>query len=314
MNNEIIVSVVMITYKHEGFIKQAIEGVLSQNINFKVELLIADDCSPDGTEEIVKEIIKSHPNGNWIRYSKHKTNLGMMANLIGVIKQSRGKYIAMCEGDDYWTDLFKLQKQINFLEYNPEYVITYHDAAVVNQNGKLIKESKTNSEDQKKDLESEELLKMKVEILTLTMCFRNIIEQFPKEFYKTQNGDAFLTVLLGQFGKGKFMDDISPSHFRFHEGGNWSGRSNSEKLYQTRKTYALVENYSQRIHNYELSNHFKKAKINSDELYLYFSIEIRDTKHFLRALSFQFLDFKHYYKPKKIIISIKTFVKYFLKL
>ena len=113
-----LVSVVMITYNHEKYIQQAIEGVLMQKINFHIELIIADDTSPDQTENIVKKIIVEHPNGHWIKYTKHKFNKGVSKNFTWALKQAKGKYIALCEGDDYWTDPLKLQKQVDFLEEN----------------------------------------------------------------------------------------------------------------------------------------------------------------------------------------------------
>jgi glycosyltransferase involved in cell wall biosynthesis len=113
---DIFVSVIMITYKHEQFIAKAIEGVLMQKCDFEVELIIADDCSPDKTEEKVFQIIKNHPKNSWIKYTKHKTNKGMISNFNWALNQCKGKYIAMCEGDDYWTDPLKLQKQVDFLE------------------------------------------------------------------------------------------------------------------------------------------------------------------------------------------------------
>lgn len=123
---DIFVSVIMITYKHEQFIAKAIEGVLMQKCDFEVELIIADDCSPDKTEEKVFQIIKNHPKSSWIKYTKHKTNKGMISNFNWALNQCKGKYIALCEGDDYWTDPLKLQKQVDFLEANEEYVMCGH--------------------------------------------------------------------------------------------------------------------------------------------------------------------------------------------
>lgn len=120
------VSVCMITYGHEKYIKQAVEGVLMQECNFEVELLIADDCSPDNTREIIKEIQQSHINGSFIKYTKHITNKGMMGNFIWALEQCQGKYIALCEGDDYWIDSLKLQKQIDFLEINSNLDFCFH--------------------------------------------------------------------------------------------------------------------------------------------------------------------------------------------
>ena len=119
--NKPIVSVVMITYNHEKYIQQAVEGVLMQQTDFPIELIIADDASPDQTEKIVTTIKKKHPNGNWIKYTRHLQNKGMTENFMWALGQAQGKYIALCEGDDYWTDPYKLQKQVDFLEANEEY-------------------------------------------------------------------------------------------------------------------------------------------------------------------------------------------------
>ena len=131
---DIFVSVIMITYKHEQFIAKAIEGVLMQKCDFEVELIIADDCSPDKTEEKVFQIIKNHPKNSWIKYTKHKTNKGMISNFNWALNQCKGKYIALCEGDDYWTDPLKLQKQVDFLEANEEYSACGHTAKVLYEN------------------------------------------------------------------------------------------------------------------------------------------------------------------------------------
>ncbi|MDO9260985.1 MAG: glycosyltransferase, partial [Flavobacteriaceae bacterium] len=114
MKDKPTVSVCMITYNHENYIQQAIEGVLMQTCNFEVELIIANDCATDKTDEVIQEIIKNHPNSSWIKYTNHSQNKGMMPNFIWAMQQCKGKYIALCEGDDYWTDPLKLQKQVEF--------------------------------------------------------------------------------------------------------------------------------------------------------------------------------------------------------
>lgn len=111
----------MITYGHEKFIEQAINGVLMQECDFEVELIIANDCSPDQTDSVIQNIIANHPKSSRIKYFKHDKNIGMMPNFISALQQCNGKYIALCEGDDYWTDSLKLQKQFDILENNPDY-------------------------------------------------------------------------------------------------------------------------------------------------------------------------------------------------
>lgn len=121
-NSSIIkVSVCMITYGHEKYIREAIYGVLMQECDFEVELILSNDYSPDKTDEVVQNIIANHPRGNWIKYFNHEHNLGMMSNLTFALQQCRGEYIAFCEGDDYWIDCYKLKKQYDILNNNPIY-------------------------------------------------------------------------------------------------------------------------------------------------------------------------------------------------
>lgn len=123
-----IISVCMITYGHENYISKAIHGVLDQNTSMSFELVIANDCSPDRTDDIVKEIIESHPKGHLIKYYKHAKNLGMLSNFAFALNACRGKYIALCEGDDYWNDYNKLEIQSTFLETNQDFSLVGHNA------------------------------------------------------------------------------------------------------------------------------------------------------------------------------------------
>lgn len=114
-----LVSVVMITYGHEQFIGNAIKGVFNQQTNFPIELIIANDNSPDKTDDIVKKIIVQAPSHISVKYTCHKVNKGMMPNFHWALEQGEGIYIAMCEGDDYWIDPLKLQKQVDIMQANP---------------------------------------------------------------------------------------------------------------------------------------------------------------------------------------------------
>lgn len=128
-----MVSVAMITYNQEQYIKESILGVLNQRADFEIELIIADDRSPDTTEEVVKEIIANHSNGHWIKYTRHAENKGMMDNFIWALDSCNGKYIAICEGDDYWIDPQKLQKQVKVLEQHAAYSFCFHQGIRLNE-------------------------------------------------------------------------------------------------------------------------------------------------------------------------------------
>lgn len=115
-NNKPLVSVCMITYNHEKYIKDAIEGILMQKTSFPIELIIGEDCSTENTRKIVEDYAEKYPNLIFAQYSEK--NLDMMNNFFNVLQAVRSKYIALCEGDDYWTDPLKLQKQVDFLANN----------------------------------------------------------------------------------------------------------------------------------------------------------------------------------------------------
>lgn len=121
---EPLLSIVTITYNHEPYIRKCIEGVLMQQVNFPIEFIIAEDCSTDGTLTICKEYSEKYPD--LIKLITSENNVGATANERRAMKAAKGKYIAFCEGDDYWTDPLKLQKQVDFLEEHPEYSVTFH--------------------------------------------------------------------------------------------------------------------------------------------------------------------------------------------
>lgn len=126
MNNpteSVDVSVCMSTYNHEEFIVQALQSVLDQKCNLVFEVILSNDASTDGTNKVIEEFIKHHPAGSKVKYFNQKVNLGMNNNLIFTLEQAKGKYIALLEGDDYWTDMNKLQIQFDFMEDNQDYTI-----------------------------------------------------------------------------------------------------------------------------------------------------------------------------------------------
>ena len=123
MMNEILVSISCITYNHSAYIRQCLDGMLMQQTTFGFEILIHDDCSTDGTDDIIREYASRYPQ--IIKPLFEEENQYQQGKPIGTIvwnlPRAKGKYIAMCEGDDYWTDPLKLQKQVDFMEANPEY-------------------------------------------------------------------------------------------------------------------------------------------------------------------------------------------------
>lgn len=218
-----LVSVVMITYAHENFIEQAINGVLMQECDFDIELIIANDCSPDKTDDVLKKIIKNHPNAYWIKYIKHEKNIGMMPNFIFALKEAQGKYIALCEGDDYWIDPLKLQKQVDFLEENPDCSLCFHTNEEVynNSTGKRIKRPIKRPHDGKFTIK-DVIIGGGGFMTTNSMFFhRNHIFELPNWFKESPVGDLPLMLILASKGKIGYLDEVM-SAYRVMSSNSWS--------------------------------------------------------------------------------------------
>jgi glycosyltransferase involved in cell wall biosynthesis len=165
-----VISVHMITYNHEPYLADAIEGVIRQQTEYPFELLIGEDCSTDKTRAIALAFQRRHPDRIAVLYSG--SNVGALANSKRVFLKERGKYVAYCEGDDYWHDPSKLQKQVTFLEAHPDHVLV-HSALRV-QTGQAIKPRWTILERIPTGRVFEELLQGNF-IATCTACIRRSV-------------------------------------------------------------------------------------------------------------------------------------------
>lgn len=230
------ISVLMITYGHENYIRQAIESVLAQQTAFAFELVVANDASSDNTHGIITDIIENHPDGNKIKYIQQPENIGMQANFASGYKQCQGQYIALCEGDDYWTDPSKLQKQVTFLENNPGYVMCFHKVDIRTSDGNFTNDFITNVPENHETLH--DMARLGNYIHTPTVCFRNVITAFPKEFIKTPIGDYFLYLMLMQHGKVKFLDQTMAVYR--HNVGVFSGTVATKKVKKNILMYACI--------------------------------------------------------------------------
>lgn len=204
----------MITYNHEKYIAEAIEGVLMQEVDFEIELIIADDASTDTTGEIVQSYIDTHSRGSWIKYTRHPVNKGMMGNFIWALEQCKGEYIALCEGDDYWIELWKLKKQVNFLTDNPSFSLVSHVSKKISFKNSGFSLFGNLSRDiyQLEDHDYHFLA-----IPTASIVFRNQIA-FPEWMKLVYAGDRALIFLASQAGKIKVMDFVG-AVYRVHENG-----------------------------------------------------------------------------------------------
>jgi glycosyltransferase involved in cell wall biosynthesis len=246
------VSVRLMAYNHSKYIRDAMDGIMMQKTTFPVEVVVGDDFSQDDTVEIVRqyqstELVHIHILDRKVgdEYWQKRQQLGRLYNFANIIEHCNGKYIALLDGDDYWTDPLKLQKQVDFLEVNENYVACYHPVKVVDLNGNLIKKSK-NSFLHNRDVSSDKLMRGRV-MSTLSLCFRNVIRQFPDEFFKSPTGDNFLCSLLGNHGSGKYMSNIEPSAYRMHLGGTWSLKDDTQKKMTLLLSYFWLWQYYARL-------------------------------------------------------------------
>jgi glycosyltransferase involved in cell wall biosynthesis len=244
LNNGLMLSVNMITYQHELYIKQAVEGVLMQETNFEFQLIVCDDCSPDTTQQIVQNLIDNHPKGYRIKYFRHNKNIGMQPNGIFALNNCIGKYIALCEGDDYWTDPLKLQKQVDFLEANPDYVLCFHQVGILKTDGEIVDDFITKVPENYENIET--LARLGNYIHTPSVVFRNVIKEFPFEFELSPIGDYFLYIMLAKYGKLKYLED-KMAIYRYGVGvhsslDNLNFRLKNNQIYSCLLSYLVDEN------------------------------------------------------------------------
>ncbi len=209
---EIEVSVCITTYNKEKYIEKTVLSALEQVTTFPYEIIISDDQSTDNTVSKIQEIQSSHPQGKRIKLFQNEVNLQVTANMLNAFEKTRGKYIAMLDGDDIWIDTKKLQKQYDFLENHPEYSAVGTDSLEVDIQTGIEKNFSRHSG---KDLEINDLLGFKY-FQTSTFFFRKKILQpgFPTNI---NANDRCLFLLAGAFGKVKVMDEVTSKYLHIPE-------------------------------------------------------------------------------------------------
>ena len=218
-----MVSINMITYNHEPFIAQAIEGVVMQKTNFRIELVIGEDCSTDSTRKICEDYAIKYPE--IIRLLPSEQNLGMSQNGIRTLRECKGKYIALLDGDDYWTDPLKLQKQVDFLEANPDYAICFHEVNLL-QDGMIKEDTMTAAVPETTNIT--DLAKGNY-MHTCSVVYRNnLFAELPEYFNKAPVGDYFLHLLNARYGDIKCVDEIM-GVYRVHGTSAWSSKTQKEQ-------------------------------------------------------------------------------------
>ncbi len=218
-------SICCITYNHAKFIRQALDGFMMQKTNFPFEIIIHDDASIDGTADIIREYEKKYPDIIRVTYqTENQWSKGIDVLKAFVYPKIQGQYVALCEGDDYWIDENKLQKQVDFLDTHLEFNVCFHPVKVIWEDNRASESifPKPKFRFNKDILTLQDLLKHNF-IQTNSVMYRWRLKDqenlFPNDILP---GDWFLHLLHAQTGKIGFLSDVM-AVYRRHAGGIWTG-------------------------------------------------------------------------------------------
>ena len=249
------VSVLIITYNQEKFIRKAIDSALAQQTTFPVEILVGDDFSTDGTRDIIRQYERDHP-GRVIGVL-HPRNLGKNGgiNFLETLRQAKGEYYALMDGDDYWTDPRKLQKQTDFLDAHPDYSMVFHNALITYEDGTAP--HPLNGPDMKPfytvdDLIGEDEIWF---MATSSTFYRNSIREYPAWFRESVSGDIPRLVLKAKQGKIGYLPDLMSVYRKNRGGASFSDRYDDAVFLQNR--IAMYESINREL-DYRYDRTLKK--------------------------------------------------------
>lgn len=267
-DNNPLLSIICTSYNQEKYIRESLEGFLIQQTNFLFEIIVHDDASTDNTAKIIREYESKYPSlfNNIYQIENHFTKPDVNIWFDIVFPMARGKYIAICEGDDYWTDPLKLQKQFDFLEANPDFGLVYTDSLAYYQSTKELKilEKPKN----KQDSFFKDLIFGASNIYTLTVCFkREFLQEYVNEVRPYSKGwllgDLPLWLFISTKTKAHYMDEMTTVYRVLEESA--SNTQNLNKHLDFRKSVFKIKLFF-------LNKYFKedqKTKKEITSIYLY---------------------------------------------
>jgi glycosyltransferase involved in cell wall biosynthesis len=231
------VSVLLVTYNHAAYIRQAVDSVLSQEFDGGLELVIGEDCSTDGTRALLEDYVRRDPQR--IRLFARERNVGLSENLRRAWTACRGDYIAMLEGDDYWTDRRKLAKQVAAMDSHPDWTMCFHRIQVTNEAGRP-----TFFEPQEDNFPTEtglaDILRRNYVGNVSTMYRRGIVPEIPESLARVVHQDWPLHVLHARRGRIGYLPEVM-GVWRHHAGSMWSSQKEALRWQWIFAFYDLVE-------------------------------------------------------------------------
>lgn len=229
-------SVLITTYNHEQYIAYALDSALNQRTSFDYEVVVADDCSTDGTREVIREFDKRHAGR--LRPLLRDKNLGMPQNAVATFEACRGEYIAALDGDDYWISPYKLQRQVDFLDRHPECAFCFHNVLILFRDGSDRPDAFYCRHDQKDFCDLEDLLQENM-VPGCSLMFRRSLAEVPDWVNGLACPDWALCLLLAEHGKGGYLADTM-SVMRKLRGGAWTGIGAARRVQSLTTMYERI--------------------------------------------------------------------------
>jgi glycosyltransferase involved in cell wall biosynthesis len=303
-DSDIVVSVCVVTYNHVNYIKECLDGILMQKTTFPFEIILGEDESDDGTREICIDYANRFPDTIKLFLRSREDviyingNATGRFNMIENLKAAKGKYIALCEGDDYWTDPLKLQKQVDFLENNEEFSLVFHNVNILDDKNAENHKFPMHKNLQKDVFITEDILKQWF-IPTGSIVMKNDNNfQFPDWFYNAISGDVPLLLIWSLKGKFKYLNNLM-GVYRKHD----QGISNTHFGYL--KAFGMIYIYHNfdKLSNYKFTNKIKEAMIYEMNTHYPELIDFKKTKRELKNIKSDFF-IKRYLNTKKMIKKI----------
>ena len=282
MNYEVKVSIALIVYNHGKYLREAIESILMQKTNFRYEIVVGDDRSTDNSREILLEYKEKYPDK--FKLLLNKENLGGTKNIYNIFMNCRGKYITCLEGDDYWIDDNKLQKQVNYLEDNKDYLGVSHVIEARNLKGVTLAQYPTSHKILGKDVSINLFLKGEYFSAVATL-FRNIFKDEKNDYsiyYKAHKyvGDFTLCMILLTNGKIKILNEV----MSVYRSRNIEGESNYNSIRNILNQYEDHVELLNKVNSYfENKYDFKKEYIERTTQAILYSCKNRTLKNFLKV-------------------------------
>lgn len=222
-NEEPLVSVCCLVYNHAPYLRECFEGFVMQKTNFPIEILVHDDASTDGSQEIIKEYTAKYPTLFKPIYQKeNQYSKGIGISATYQFPRAKGRYIALCEGDDYWIDPYKLQKQVDFLELHTEYRICCHNAYIINHYSDNVKIYPFNVFLEKKTYVMEDIILNNWFVPTASiMLTKEVVKEYQlfAAEHKVFNGDYSLQIIALNDNYKLYYSNDMMSVYRLHKGG-----------------------------------------------------------------------------------------------